>query len=340
MSSSGILRSGHAPVAPWQTSGVQEFRQHGRAPRYVLPHCQLRSFGRKHTRTLHPFLASLRFGACQWRTSAPCSPLCLCITSLRNGITLGTAPGERICQGRQLYKLPNIHRTRSACDVANSNAGEQPGSSRSPDGGAGSSGVPGSSGAPGVPQPGASGQPKAYALPFGLKPYHYVSLVGLARIICVLHAPVASYWKAPFSNVLGPRMAVAVSMLAFGGVLLKVGQIVVDNKVHETLVGQVCIWLGCFALAVLCFVLASFCLFITGVRVQRAHSRGLSPRTDSLHSLSTYQEYYQIAGLHCKHGPLIKSRHPCDVQPPADPISNALLCSYVPLWSGPLGHWL
>jgi hypothetical protein len=150
-------------------------------------------------------------------------------------------------------------RTCAACD-AGDNAGEQPGNAgeqlgsseaapNRPSGGAGSSE------APGAAQPGATGQPKAYALPFGLKPYHYISLVGLARVICVLHAPVARYWKAPFSNVLGPHMAVAVSMVAFGGVLLKVGQMVVDNKVHETLVGQACIWVGCFALAGLCFVL-------------------------------------------------------------------------------------
>ena len=68
---------------------------------------------------------------------------------------------------------------------------------------------------------------------------------GISRILSMMFLPQRAKFKAPFSNILGQDMAVALSMAVFGLVLLKLGQILQKNKVHESVKGQWCITIGC-----------------------------------------------------------------------------------------------
>jgi hypothetical protein len=87
------------------------------------------------------------------------------------------------------------------------------------------------------------------ALPGQIKPYHIAVGAGVARAFKLLLAtpPWFARYKLPLSGVLGRSMALAVWALAFGVVLLLIGKVIHDNKLHESLVGQWAITAGCLA---------------------------------------------------------------------------------------------
>lgn len=71
-----------------------------------------------------------------------------------------------------------------------------------------------------------------------------------------MHAPgTFASAKVPFANILGQTHAVTLSMFMFGGLLWKLGHIILERKWHETTLGLWCICGGglltCVLLAML-----------------------------------------------------------------------------------------